>query len=152
MTKIPDTLAELERRVREATGGDRELDADLWWKFDERASEVATGMPRPLDHSKPMPRAGVRAMAPAYTTSLDAALALCERVLPGWAWSLSGPDPETDERLACAALAGAVRMVKLDWDEAPVPDRDTHTAYAPTPALALLAAMLAALRGQNDDR
>lgn len=78
-------------------GASRELDADLWWALCERASEScfqhgATGLPRRMDHTKPMPegmgRAGVRAMAPAFTASLDATLKLIGEKLPGALWRI----------------------------------------------------------------
>jgi hypothetical protein len=65
-------------------------------------------------------------LIPAYTASLDAALALCERVLPGYR-------PELFRLLDTAGWGAHFRQ--------PV----TETAYAPTPALALCLAILKAL-------
>ena len=77
-----------------------------------------------------------------WTQSLDAALALAERVLPGWAWSASGPDPMTSlyrDAFACLAAPhdnGAVEP----WNV----ERDVCTATAKTPPLALCTAILKA--------
>lgn len=132
MTLSPSDLRE---RVAAATGSDRELDADLWWRFDERSSEYyfnrgSMGLPQKRDHSKPMPvglgRCAVRAMAPAYTASVDAALALIERVLPdAKVFLVNWPGGD---------LAWAARLT-----------RDYQDFRAPTPALALISALLAAV-------
>ncbi len=61
-----------------------------------------------------------------FSRSLDAALALAERVLPGWGWSAGGSRGEHYGRLD-------------------TPDGcDFEEAYASTPALALCAAILKA--------
>jgi hypothetical protein len=88
---------------------------------------------------------------PAYSTSLDAALALAERVLPGWGWLVRSDE----ERGAFANLTR--------WDFAPVVDTVSISfgrpvahagdptnggraapVFARTPALALCAAILRA--------
>lgn len=85
-------LAELLQRLETAAEGGRELDAaifkalggplpdefmgvkvDLQWQPDGNAT-IAVGDMQ------------VRYEPPTYTTSLDDALALVERVLPGWFW------------------------------------------------------------------
>jgi hypothetical protein len=65
---------------------------------------------------------------PRYTTSLDAALALAERVLPGWCWMIERHKNGT-------ATAGL-----HEWNAYREADRFT----ANTPALALCAAILKA--------
>lgn len=80
-------LVDLLERVRSATGPDRELDEAL---------RVQLGYP-----PKPWN----------YTASIDAALALTERVLPGWVWLKKSPKvislyrPLTDEEDAAKAWA-----------------------------------------------
>lgn len=68
-------LTELIERVKAAKGPDRELDYALCDQFleykERRMARVKTGYD--------------------YTTSVDAALALVERVLPGWAYDLHSP-------------------------------------------------------------
>ena len=63
-------MTDLIKRLEEADDGEPLLDREIWvaLEFDGNRS--------PVD-------------APEYTTSLDAALALAERVLPGWGWVLS---------------------------------------------------------------
>ena len=62
-------MTDLITRLEEAAEGSRELDRAIWreLEFDSR---------------------GEPTLCPAYTTSLDAALALAERVLPGCLVSL----------------------------------------------------------------
>lgn len=69
------------------------LDAEICWTLErDRATSAfwrgAMGLPRPLpDEFSRLPRglgmASLEAGSPNYTASLDAALALAERVLPG---------------------------------------------------------------------
>ena len=66
------------------------------------------------------------------TTSLDAAVALVERVRPGWGWSVSSS--------AGHARANVWNLSRLS----PMPP---HTK-APTPAAALVAALLKAMGGE----
>jgi hypothetical protein len=69
-----------------------------------------------------------------YTTSLDAALALAERVLPGWCWEFRVDDNGAD-----------VQGAPAWWNEGlAAPDIDGVAAAAATPALALCAAILRA--------
>lgn len=64
------TIDELVKRLEAATGPDRELDAELYDAFIEPLTwQVVSDS----GHQKP----------PCYTASLDAAVALVERVLPG---------------------------------------------------------------------
>lgn len=86
------TLEELLERLEKAEGPDRELDADLWWHFDRRSAgmnyhHASFGKPVPLPDKRPatgLGGAAIKQNAPAFTGSLDAAVAFKERVLPGW--------------------------------------------------------------------
>jgi hypothetical protein len=72
--------------------------------------------------------------APAYTASLDAALALVERVKPGWGVRMDIHPGSTEA------------SVEPRWKSLDVPrDQSFWAATLPTPALALLAALLKAL-------
>lgn len=83
-------LAELLERVKAATGPDRELDADLaqtiegveiQWRQANGTMEMYPVQRYPsTTHSAGF---GIGPV-PNYTASIDAALALTERVLPGW--------------------------------------------------------------------
>jgi hypothetical protein len=136
ITELQDLLAHVEK----TDGPDRELDADLWWTFDHGPASTcfnngALGLPRQLPATLPIPaglgRAGVQAMAPAYSASLDATLRLVERVLPGWGWSVGNVAQGGHAYLmrdAGATLVGGA---------------------AASPAIALLVAMLKVLIAQE---
>ena len=110
-------LTELLERVKAATGPDRELDGNIYnalkpdyaaWAAMERNTTFFFW----------------RDVFP-YTGSIDAALALVERKLPGWEWQV--------RRTGYAELHHPTHHLK---DE---------IGRAATPALAILAALLSAL-------
>lgn len=72
MTDLTTLIAKLEA----ATGPDRELDAEIAIALDQIASRDFWS----IDYIK-------ADMVPAVTGSIDAAVALAARVLPGWGWS-----------------------------------------------------------------
>ena len=113
------TLTDLFARVEAATGPDRELDGALWRKliFDPQLA-------RPGNDWTLTPNLGRK--KPRYTASIDAALALAERVLPGWAWMLRGS------------------FAKL-WEPHGKPPGNDFDAMGRSPALAIIAAILKAL-------
>lgn len=144
-------LSTLRSKLEAATGGDREIDARLHVAlFPDEKGMVFPGSPSGLkgsshDKLSAMDWAAWEALSaargsdlgmvanhhlwPAYTSSLDASLALVGRVLPGADWSL-------DPVLAVITL----------------PDLSEHRATGATPALALLAALLSALEAQGDQQ
>jgi hypothetical protein len=74
---------------------------------------------------------------PAYTASLDAAVALCERVLPGW----SG-DIDIGKPIADSGKVGARLFPPGDgWQN--------YSGVGPTPAIALLIAILTAKEARD---
>ncbi len=78
-------LKELIARVEGLSGADREVDEDIYrWIQPEYANFVRGrgGLVHPNDGEDQHVLSSVR--APAYTSSIDAALAFAERVLPGW--------------------------------------------------------------------
>lgn len=115
-TMNAETLADLIARVEKLEGPDRV--ADKWLA----ALYGPSGGPR----------------APYYTASLDAALALVERVLPDWRWSLFSwsADPN-GPFVACMACDEPVTMsVSSDGRR--------------SPAVALILALLHALEANAD--
>lgn len=111
----------------------RELDAEIWWRVEPIRSGIcfnnaAMGSPRKLDHDAPIPkgmgRAGVMVSAPAYCSSIDAAVSLVpegcrtthiEEILGGW-WKcfLRCPDRRLVAGLAKTepqARAAAIRAL-----------------------------------------
>ncbi len=143
---MPD-LAALIERIEALTGPDREVDRDVlrvagthilekrgkdrkaWWypvdgSIAKYSNEGGFGYPPPF---------------PRFTTSLDAAVALVERVLPGWAKGFDG-GPKT--RIAF--------VDQHDHDDRMFGAR--YTAEGPTPAIALILAALRALHAQEERR
>lgn len=130
-------------RLRAATGPDRELDAAIEvatfvpseWRMDCRqGSKSGTCVVTYIDHRGKRTTGTYR--APSVTYSLDAALALVERVLPGWSWGVS--------RLDAGLVAGVVAApvdVEPDHEE----DWGCQSAEAATGPLALCIAALQAL-------
>lgn len=72
------TLETLLERVKSATGPDRELDALIAHTLGQRFIEGDDEENIPLG-------------LPMFTASIDSALALVERVLPGWEWLKKSP-------------------------------------------------------------
>jgi hypothetical protein len=123
------TLLSLAKRCEEASGGDRALDCAILAALypDEHGllgltfAEVAATYSDQLDQAKWWSVAKV-------TASLDQSLALLERVLPGWR--------------CCVFTGGRERPWVRVWRRAV----DEHEQVdAPTPALAMCAAILKAL-------
>jgi len=83
------------------------------------------------------------------TESLDAALALAERVLPGWTWLTRGPDKDGRCPTLCFARLALPDFDCVTWEAGDqwttdiLAGRDA-TAHAATPALALCIAVLRA--------
>lgn len=108
-------LSNLIARVRSATGPDRELDALIWLATTPGATRKATHVDHwhmPYDIDETRDETGRLIIVPSFTAFLDDAVALCNRVLPGWWWRVGtchvsddatiGPDynsPEHGERL-----------------------------------------------------
>lgn len=137
-------LADLIARVEGASGPDRELDVAL----ADALHPNVTLMPLSSNPEEWVVKIGDKWVpttryprgymttgdryVQAYTSSLDAALGLVERVLPGWRWMVRRVYPEHDGRTQHVAYVESV-----DYG-------DYHAATAPTPALALILAMLRA--------
>ena len=120
------TLRDLLERVERSTGPDRELDAHIAIKAAGMTPTAVYGHELLGNlHTAP-------SRFPAYTSSVDAALALIGRVLPGAEGFVEfGKRP--------------VAVLFIDGD-----DGQTSTVgRAPTPALALCAALLAAMIEQE---
>lgn len=89
-----EKLLNLAERCEKATGPDRELDADLdvalfggvtVWK---QANYTMESYPASRRESKHHVGGFVNNHVPLYTASLDAAIALVERMKPGWGFYL----------------------------------------------------------------
>lgn len=145
MTDLTDLIA----RVEGLSGPDREIERDVWealtgecvhreTKFvylddDERELEcVACG----ADTYGKDPWRGISA-------SLDAVVALAERVLPGWGWGVAVIEARVTAMLVEPDTPDASLMT-------PWPRRFESTAPTPTPTLALLLALLRAVQAQQE--
>jgi len=137
-------LTALLERVRAATGADREIDAALMaqsYAQEERhigaVMEYSDGSEervKDLVWVDPKTDKWVSTAAHSYTASIDAALALTERVLPGWRYDIHSP-----------RFGTPFEAVLVDGDSASL---RIVTAKAPTAPLAILAALLSALIAQ----
>jgi hypothetical protein len=136
----------LLERVEAATGVDREIDADLCLRWQTPNEHYREPLRRPIlmarEHQRPgllenVEISGVSAYsAPQYTASLDAALSLVERVLPGWDWSVhSHRHTEPSHWDAWAGVRAPPKGIVSGI---------LYEANGYTPALALLAALLKA--------
>lgn len=120
MTDLKDLIAKCER----ATGGDRELDAAIATALDDWSEHwEAEDL-----HSEPK----LFKDCDDYTSSIDAALALCERVLPGiWYVLAKGRLQASEPLFGCEMLFGSDEQIAI--------------ADGPTQALAIVIATLKAL-------
>jgi hypothetical protein len=81
-------MTDLIKRLEEAEAGSRELDAAIADLFNPVPDQYDGFAGRwPFVEGSPFSD-----QTPPVTTSLDAALALAERVLPGWGWEISHDD------------------------------------------------------------
>ena len=128
------TLRDLLERVERATEGSRDLDDAI------DALLFPTEPGRTFDGVTPIPDGWGSGFGPAYSASVDAALALIGRVLPG-GWVGFQANRVTDPQRAWSA------WLEVFPDKAK--DYDTFERQAPTPALALCAALLAAMIEQE---
>lgn len=121
-------LGELVERVKAANGPDREIGIDLLIRFDPFYGKAASRSD------------GISAMLILNadpTASIDAALALVERVLPGW-WV---------QHLGKVTTGWACR---IETQGISIP-KTTRPLYAPTAPLAILLALLSALSINSKD-
>jgi hypothetical protein len=131
------TLSTLLPKLQSATGPDRELDAEIAVAL--RLHPAGAFRMYGLGDGGMF---GVGAykqwFAPPLTASVDAVLSLVGERLPGRFWAVSSPDSLRDVGHYQAEIAeGSMAF-------------DCFTATAPTPALALLSALLSALAAGAD--
>lgn len=134
-------LLALQEMLRVVKGPDRELDAQLARAFDLPACEPPDCHPALFEQIiNRVAATGVRDPdVRDYTASIDAALALVERMLPEWEWHLTP---------GYAAVVNPVNRARSDepWNE----DHEVHEGRAPTVPLAILSALIAALLSQTE--
>ncbi len=141
----PATLSALLERVEQATGADREIDGLIAQTFGELSPD-AYWMSRNVygEETAQWVTGGYGGYGfpyvDEYTASVDAALELVGRVCPGWFWSVEWCDRSgygDGPVMALAQVAPPKEWRKLMPNHGGV-------AWANTPALALLAALLRA--------
>lgn len=135
-----EQLAALLERVEKAEGPDREIDAELWalaegiiWYRIEGDAVIAQHPKHFGGHE--YFHGLLEHTILRYTASIDAAVSLVEKVLPGWSWLLSSN--------------GSAHMISPDFEAAEEEwlenKGSTYADYGKTPALALCAALLRAV-------
>lgn len=124
---------DLIERLEAAEAGSRELDAHVWAGVNgyELFEHDGAGWRYRMSSGDIMRHERTSYISP-LTTSLDAALALAERVLPGWLRDTS--EHETGRWYGCVTNPKRNRRLLSG----------VSYAYAPTPALALCIAILRA--------
>lgn len=125
-TSSVKVLTELLGRLEAAEGADRELDAELAALGGHENAFDGSSLAEVLADPELREWAIAWGSIPPATDSLDAALALVERVLPGWGIALQ-------------------RMNGWGAAICETPTADRYHADAPTPAIALLIALVRAL-------
>lgn len=122
-------IEELLERVRAATGSDGGLNAEI---------HEAAGLAFEMEYWSESDTTPVRNLSkvPRYTASIDATLALTERVLPGWSYHVSKHEYDGEHPpLFVARVATSSANVVTGFDEV-----SDHSAV-----LAIIAATLSAL-------
>lgn len=151
---IPDLIALLEG----AEQGSRELDAELsiavryipygpdhWLKSDEfPLVSAGYGQVQPMDTDGVTPLPGGGWQAPEFTDSVDAAIRLLKKVLPGWFWRC-GATPLFPNGWAHVSRTDASNCDRRD-------EVSCSSGKAATPAIALCIATLRALQAKTGDR
>jgi len=138
------TLSDLIARLETASGPDRELDAAI--------HRLLAGSP--TDHWYNFFGEWITDQnCPHISASIDAAVALAERVLPGWTWSIAGcpEDFLTDkDKPFSAELIGPVSWKVIDREVGEEPVYETAHAQHSLPAIALLIAILKAKEASDE--
>lgn len=131
------SLSALLERVEACQGPDREIDDAIVERMFGKSMLVITEDAGTVWRNH---------KAPFYTSSVDAALALIGRVLPGWSWSLT-VHPSDTPKAARAGWDTVCTIYRLDDDYAV--ERTSGYFSHKSPALALCAALLAAMIGEE---
>jgi hypothetical protein len=141
-----NNLSALRERVEKAEGPDRELDAVIWLALipgvTRRTTHVAHWQ-KPYDIDETRDETGRLINVPHYTASIDAAVALIERKLPGCGWSITRYENPNIWTPATTYIADVTLPGKIG--DGAMFDACSNA----TPALALIAALLNALENAN---
>lgn len=148
-----DRLKYLREQVRSATGPDRDLDQDLHWNFD-CLNGLWPHQYREKDGKRQVDRSGNGSgdwrsfnepNTRPYMSSIDVAVALIERCLPGWAHAHIKEEPR-----GCIGYVHNNANAFVGIGARPNPRRQWFEERASTPPLALWSALLSALIARAD--
>jgi len=136
-------LTELLERVKAATGPDKVLDRDILciidgWTYEKRGRDRQPWMYGAKGERRDPPGVGIFGAA-RPTSSIDAAVALVERKLPGCGYIIGMGRETPDEPLGACAIYSS-----LSGEGAELAEEE-----APTLPLAVLTALLSALIAQG---
>jgi len=125
-------MTDIIKRLKEATGPDRELDCDIAISLDF----IATREYWSYDYAQTVAH---------YTASIDAALALVERMLPGWYYTITSHNTSMGNKPWCDLatheyIHGDVLVEGVYFESA-----------GPTIPLAILTALFTALEAKAHD-
>lgn len=141
-------IAALLERVRAATGPDRYADCHLWViaQGGDARMHVCDSSTQDFIWERGIDGFWVRDVVkfravPRYTASVDAALALVERKLPGWVCETLGQD----------ATGRLGEMKGIGWTAEFSNGLSTHQGQAPTLPLAIILALLSALKDSSHE-
>ena len=124
-TFTPDEIAALIAKLEAATGPDRNIDAEIWWRMNRKSAETvywnaASGLPRDLGDKIPsgLGWVAVTCYAEPYTKSIDAAATLAPE---GHDWALhvdngkaiAGCMPASEDGCDCSDSLGATPAIAL---------------------------------------
>jgi hypothetical protein len=147
-------MTDLLTALQSAERGSRELDAKIAVYFGDRgAVSIVEHDPRTsiFSHQPGWCRndENVSIRAGDYTTSIDAALALVERCLPGWSWLVRSPDKDALVPDKFFARLASPDFDAVQWEAGDEVSYDilggqNASATAPTPPLALVIALVRA--------
>lgn len=136
MTKYTDII----ERLQNATGPDREIDTSIWMLVTKGATRrhqrvsSATYAWKPYVIDETRDAQGVIIVVPSYTASIDAAIALVERMLSGKVWYVRG---KSDGTFFCQLYTSESQR------------GNDPKANAPSAPLAILVALFRALEAQE---
>lgn len=135
-------LSALIARLEAAEVGSRELDAAVYDQLFPRLTrdgKAVAGFPGRWPFH---PGSAHDEEVLPVTTSLDAALALAERVLPGWLWDVT----------TITTAVGGLRkpLASVVRPDQPEGEEIKTWGYGSTPALALVIAILRAKQGEGE--
>jgi hypothetical protein len=139
--KIPEIIEALEKAEGPSRGIDAEISMTaLGMRMENKLADYPDEVPVFVVHDGNS-SGSIEVMFPRFTSSVDAALALHERVLPGWFWRC-GETPLFPKGWAYVSRTDASNCDKKD-------EAASSDGKAASPAIALCIATLKALQAKE---